>query len=108
MSEAELHGILSTLCPTFPIYMPQDNKEFPAIVYSVVSTETNSTICGDGQADDEDKRVQIDCYATTYAELLKIRDKVLDEFEGIALKTNDADAFVENSTLYRRTMEFYI
>ncbi|WP_159990816.1 tail completion protein gp17 [Pelistega ratti] len=104
MTEDELAQRLSAICPTFPIYMPQDNEVFPAIVYSVVAVNTNSTICG---PTDEDKRVQIDCYAKTYADLLMLRDDVLDALLD-ADKVNDFDAFVENSTLFRRTLEFYI
>lgn len=104
MSEDELAQRLSVICPTFPIYMPQDNEVFPAIVYSVVGVNSNATICGPS---DEDKRVQVDCYAKTYGELLALRENVLDVLLD-AEKLNDFDAFVENSTLYRRTLEFYI
>lgn len=104
MTEDELAQRLSVLCPTFPIYMPLDNEDFPAIVYSVVSINTNTTICGPS---DEDRRVQVDCYARTYADLLNLREKVLDVLLD-AEKLNDFDAFLENSTLFRRTLEFYI
>lgn len=104
MSEAQLQRLLGTFAPTFPIYLPQDQKQFPAIVYTVVATDAVDTICG---RIEEQKRVQIDCYASTYGQLQAVRNQVLYALRDFE-KLNDFDGLVENSPLFSRSLEFYI
>lgn len=104
MSELELNQLLVGVCTTFPIFMPIENDTFPCIVYSIVATESIESICG---VLEEEKRIQVDCYALSYAELLELREQVNAVLSGYE-RVGDQDNFVEGVDLFRRTLEFYV
>ncbi len=90
----------------FPQIMPL-NSEVPCVVYTIVNdqdiTSLNNGVYG------FDVRIQIDCYAKSYAEVKQLKDEVkkaLYSFKYFPKNLNSRDILESDSKLYRQLIDF--
>lgn len=109
MDDDDLYALLSAIAPTYPVVVPIENKDYPAIVYRTVGTDYLPNYCGSSQFR---RRVQIDVYAITFAQCKEIGRQITDAVK--AEKINERDTYDtdigsnETIDLYRKIMEFYL
>jgi len=80
-----LKSLVSTRC--FPVTFPQPDQPlfgiWPAIRYTVVSSESDIDICGSDDMNTDDTRVQLDIVAQTHGAVLVLRDQVVTAMRGL-------------------------
>lgn len=98
-------GTISALIGTrlYPAILP-DDVTFPAMVYTVISdVPTGSGIC-------LQSRVQVDCYAVSYATVKAMRDAVLalNKTTVSWSYVGGSDFYEDDSELYRQEMDILV
>lgn len=68
----------------YPSAFPQGNPQpaWPAIRYTVVSSDAAAGLCGTGGEEGDDVRVQIDVVALTYASMRALKTLTIAALEG--------------------------
>lgn len=71
-----LNGLVNGRC--YPNVFPQGPNlpAFPGIVYSRISTTPGEDLCGDGDDEVADVRVQLDLVAKSYGAVITLRNQV--------------------------------
>lgn len=84
MIEGNVYTLLSPLVATglctpsrFVQHDPPRVPEWPAIRYTVISSDNEETVCGTDSVATDDVRVQIDVVAKTHGGMLTLRDQVI-------------------------------
>ncbi len=97
-----------------PLIFPQPpryNPEWPAIRYTFVSSVPIEDLCGDGDDDTSDVRVQIDVVDTTYAAMRALRLKVMAVMSAFIppaiLQASSDEVDIETHT-YRAILDYLI
>jgi hypothetical protein len=110
MIESDLFDTLSDLVDgrCYPLVMPQ-NPTLPAIVYSRQSSDPQYRL--EGGASLNQVRMEIDCYAHTYAAAKALSESVRLAMESASYKGTlifDTDFYEPDVKLYRIVMDFYL
>ena len=85
-----------------------DGTGYPAVTYQRISNVPVYSILGPSGLDQP--RIQVDCWAETYAEAKTLAGEVRTAMEGAGFKgrlITDADDLDETVGAYRVTMDFY-
>lgn len=90
----------------YPLVMPQA-ATIPAVVYTRIANNAQNVLEGGSTLDQV--RIQIDTYATTFAECRNIADQVRSAIEGIkgTLQT-EQDFWEVEVNYYRISQDYYI
>lgn len=97
-----------------PVIFPQPvryNPQWPAIRYTCISSVPVVDICGDGNDDTADTRVQIDVVAETYVEARLIRGEVMNimaTFNPPAILALDFDTYDEETSTFRCVLHYEV
>ncbi len=83
----------------YPVSLPQ-NPTYPAATYRRVSTAVQYTRDGDGMGR---VRFQVDCYATTYSQIVSLADAMEDALEAF---TSTTGPNVSRTTVVNRTDDY--
>lgn len=88
----------------YAVLMPQD-VVLPAVSFQRISN--NPIVSLDGASGLDQVRIQVDCWAETYAAVKTLSAQVRSVMEGInALPVMDLDGYEEVKHVYRLTMDF--
>lgn len=84
---AALKGLVANRC--YPVIFPQNEAgditiAWPAIRYTIVSSDNPADICGTDSMDTDDTRVQIDVVAKTHGAAVTLRDQVITAMMGLS------------------------
>ncbi len=97
-----------------PLTFPQParyNPEWPALRYTIVSSVPVKDLCGDGDDDTADARVQLDVVATTYVGARSLRLEVMavmSNFVVPAILDSDFDDWDAETGTYRCVLDYLI
>jgi len=93
----------------YPIKLPHE-PTYPAITYSRVASEKVNAF--DGYKGLEDARIQVDCWASTYAQAKDLAEKVISAMINAtpfkARVASDTDLYDDDTGTYRVSVDFYI
>lgn len=92
----------------YPNQKPQ-NGQVPYLVYFIVSD--NDKQCIGGSAYQQDIRVQIDCYSTSYSNVKAIKDATKNALYSFGKPLNslsNRDIYENDTELYRQLIDFKI
>ena len=101
-----LKGLVSNR--VYPLVMPQ-NPTLPAIVYTIISTNAQNTLCTPPSTIDQ-VLVQVDAYAETYLESKQLMNSARGALEQSSLKATlqTVQEFWENDPkIYRASADLY-
>jgi hypothetical protein len=106
-----LKGLVGNRCypNAFPLTPP--SPTWPAIRYVFVGEVPAVALCGDSGDDDNDRRVQLDLVATTYAGVRTLRASVIaamQAFNPPAVLQNSFGQFDAETKTHRETLEYVI
>lgn len=99
----------------YPVLMKEKSKQ-PSIVYQTISMTPVDSL--DGQNALTKKRIQFDCYSTTYGEVKRLEAAVISALAGFRGTLSDGtvvqslmlslsvDLYEQDSLLYRVTLDF--
>jgi hypothetical protein len=106
-----IHSTLSGVGTTYPLAVPNSGASYPCIVYQFISEVQMRSHSGNGL---RKHRVQISCWATTYAAAVTLAESVkaaLDlnqtNYELATHETSRDEKEVETG-LSRRMMDFFV
>lgn len=111
---AALGPLVASRC--YPLMFPQPAggaaPVWPALRYTLVSSEVTPDVCGDGAtAELPDKRVQIDAVDSTYEGMRTLRATVLTamhSFAPPAVLDGEGETFDEPTRTFRARLDFVI
>jgi hypothetical protein len=112
MSEASVEqAIVAAVNPLVPCYplAAADGQAMPYVAYSLIYGMIENTMCG--RSNLSNYRIRLDLYAQTRAQLLTLRELVIDAvcaLPGTPIPVSDMDAFEPEIVGMRRTIDFSI
>lgn len=106
-----LRSLVNDRCYPLTFLQPPDGTlpTWPAIRYTVISSDSLSDICGTEEADTDDAIVQIDVVAKTHGAMLSLRDDVIAammEIIPIVTRQNEFQTYDEITKTYRVTLDY--
>ena len=107
-----LRSLVGNRCYPATFEQPSDGSlpTWPAIRYTVISNDNVPDICGTGDVDTDDTRVQIDIVAKTHGAVVALRDQVITAMQGLdppAVRVgNGLQQFSEGTKTYRITLDY--
>lgn len=105
---AALGGTAGAGTRVYALHVPQKGAAYPAIVYQVISDSPTTSLAGSRKPDRV--RVQVDCWAATYAAARSLHAEVRTKMEGAAFQGMLADVrddFEPDVGLYRVSADFF-
>lgn len=78
-----LRGLVMDRC--YPSTFPQEPElpVWPAIRYSIISSDNEESVCGTDDVSTDDTRVQVDIVAKTHGAAVALRDLVITNMMGL-------------------------
>ncbi len=107
-----LRSLVSDRCYPNTFEQPPDGRlpTWPAIRYTVISTDPTPDICGTDNVSTDDTRLQLDLVAKTHGAALTLRDQVINAMMGLdPPATRQPGGFTdydEVTKTYRITMDY--
>lgn len=106
-----LRSLVGDRCYPITFLQPPDNTlpTWPAIRYTVTSSDNAADICGTDDVDTDDTFVQIDIVAKTHGAVLTLRDQVITAMMGLtppATRQNQFQFHDEITKTYRVTLDY--
>lgn len=106
IEETLFTSLLNVLPRIYPLIMP-DDAVFPAIVYTVVSDNSNQAT--NGNLTSRTVRFQVDIYSKSYADAKGLKDLVISEVIGLRGGSISAqDLYEDELELHRQLIDFSI
>lgn len=107
-----LRSLVSDRCYPNTFEQPPDGRlpTWPAIRYTVISSDSVADICGTDTVDTDDVIVQLDLVAKTHGAVLSLRDQVINAMMGLnppAVRTGSGFTDYDDVTkTYRVTLDY--
>lgn len=95
---------------SYPVLLPEDSK-LPALTFQIVGSSSGQTLTTGGMSR---VRVQLDCWGSTYADAVTLREAVSSSLDGYqdvnitALVLSKIDYYERDALQYRATVELYL
>lgn len=106
-----LRSLVSDRCYPNTFMQPPDNTlpTWPAIRYTVTSSEATPDICGTDVVDTDDVSVQIDIVAKTHGAAVTLRDQVIAALQLASVpnvRQNQFQEFDQETKTHRITLDY--